>query len=199
MADISALGTLTPSEPLDLDTYADVKASNSFRLPKAGRYTLRAPESFPSTAFGKTKAGNLSIQIDPTIVGPTNEGFLIRFARISHKSYLRRGEQVSQIGDYLRACGARGRVSADPQEAADQVEATANLTYEANLDWRLYGKGHGEGGSDLVIEGMSNFPKGADGEPTPYVQSRTQKDDNGNPVVLRANIEIANGGFIPAS
>lgn len=188
MADISSLGNLAPSEPLNLDIYADVTASRPF--PRKGRYTLRAPESFPAEAFGSTKAGSLSVQIDPTIVGPTNEGFTLRFIRVSGKAFERKGIKVSQIGDYLRSCGVRGQLTT-AQDQADAVEQTANLTYDAGIDWRVYGKGHGEGGQDFVLEGMENFPSDGKGGYLPYVPSPTKVDEvTGEPIMLRANLVI---------
>lgn len=194
MADISALGQLNPTEALDLDTYKSVGQGRPF--PRAGRYTLRAPESFPTEAFGKTKAGNLSAQIDPTIVGPSHEGTVLRFTRVSAKDFRRGGEIVSQVGDYLKACGQSGKVSGDPQEVADAIERTANLTYEAEIDWRVYAKAQNRDGSDFVVEGMTNFPKDAQGNPVPYVESPTAKDEQGNPLRLRANLQITR--FYPA-
>ena len=186
MADISSLGQLAPAEPLDIDLYVESSQKRSF--PVKGRYTLRAPEQF---TFGKTGAGNLSAQIDPTIVGPTNEGFALKFQRVSAKVYkTKSGLPTSQIGQYLAATGRKGSVGADPQELADAVEQTANLTYDALIDWRLYAKGHGQDGQPLVIEGMENFPQKADGTYTPYIDSPTQKDENGKPVRLWANLVI---------
>lgn len=195
MADISALGNLAPSEALDLDGY-QLSTGAPKPFPRKGRYTLRARESFPADAFGKSKADALTVQIDPTIVGPTNEGFQLRFTRVSAKVYERGGVKVSQLGDYLKACGVTGRLST-PQEQANAAEATANLTFEAYLDWRLYAKGEGrddEGnptGTDLIISGMENFPKDEDGNPRPYVGSVIGRvDADGNPFVYRANLEI---------
>lgn len=201
MADISALGQLQPAEELNLDTYQDVGSGRrpAFQFPKAGRYTLRAPESFPAEAFGRTKSGALSVQIDPTIVGPTNEGLTVRFQRISATTYQRNGQPVSKIGDYLRACGRKGRLSADPQEIADAVSETAGMVYEAQLDWRLYAKGHAKNDSGVLeVRGMDNFPKNENGEPMPYVLSETQTNpETGEPVRLRANLDIV--WFYPAN
>lgn len=199
MADIGALGQLQPAESLDLDTYADIGGERKprFQFPRAGRYTLRAPDSFPAEAFGRTKSGALSVQIDPTIVGPTAEGTAVRFQRISATTYQRKGKPVSKIGDYLRACGKTGRLSGDAQEIADAVETTANTIYEAQLDWRLYAKGHSKTADALEIRGMENFPKDANGDPVPYVLSETQVNpETGEPMRLRANLEIA--WFYPA-
>ena len=185
MVDISALVNLKSTEPLDLDMYSDAQSTPP--LPKAGEYTLRAPESFPSTAFSTTRSGFLSAQIDPVIIGPTGEGYTVRYARISAKPFKRGKITVSQFGDYFRAVGRRGWVSNNPQELADAVEQTANLTYKAELDWRAYDKTTG-----LSIEGMRNFPSNGNGE---YLQSfphptRAVDPLTGDPIVMRANLFI---------
>lgn len=182
MADISALGTLAPVEPIDLDTYQD--AREAAPLPVKGRYTVRAPESFPATAFGATKAGALSVQVDPTIVGPTNEGYTIRFTKVSAKVFRRSGVPASQAGDYLRACGLRGKLS-DPQAIADAVEQTANRTYEVEVDWRAYNKN-----TQFSIEGMERFPSDGNGGHLPWIDDPVDKDQDGNPVRLRANLSV---------
>ena len=183
-ADISQLGGLQPSEPLDFDIYQSASEGRPF--PKKGRYTLRAPDAFPSTAFGVSKAGALSVQIDPTIVGPTNEGFTLRFTRVSAKTWQRRDGVVSQLGDYLKACGRTGKLSSDPQEQADAAAETANAIYEADLDWRVYEKGTG-----FVLDGMEKFPSDGNGGHLPYVPSPTVKDETtGEPKMLRANLQV---------
>lgn len=189
MADLSHLGGLNPVEALDLANYADNKES-TFRLPAKGRYTLQAPDSFPPAAFTRTKAGALSVQIDPTIAGPTNEGLTVRFSKVSAKPFKRDGVTVSQVGDYLRACGFRGTLS-NEQEIADAVEATAGSIYEAVLDWRAYNSKTG-----FSLQGMTRFPKLSDGTYQSWVEDPTAKDENGNPVKVRANLIIDR--FIPA-
>jgi len=205
MADLSALGGLKPIEPLNLGTgeYADVK-ERKFQLPSAGIYTLRAPDSFPPSAFSRTqKTGALSIQIDPTIVGPEHEGFLIKFVKVSGTLYKRDGKMVSQIGDYLRACGV-DRTLSDEQEQADAVESTANTTYNAYVDWKVFNRTTG-----FSLEGMKRFPLKKDakgnaiaGEYQSWVEDPndfetdevgSQKvDGDGNPIHkrLRANLFI---------
>ena len=190
MADLSHLGGLNPVEQLDLENYADSKES-TFRLPAKGRYTLRAPESFPSAAFGRTKAGALSIQIDPTIVGPTNEGFTLRFTKISAKAFERAGLKVSQVGDYLRAVGVKGVIRSE-QDAADLVEKTAGQVFEAKLDWRAYNTKTG-----FQLQGMERFPRLPDGTYQSWVEDPTPGavDENGNKMRVRANLIIDR--FIP--
>lgn len=204
MADISHLRAQESVETLDLNTYQDIGGGANrprFQFPKAGRYTLRAPDAFPQEAFGETKSGALSVQIDPTIVGPTNEGLVVRFQRINGTSYMRKGKPVSKIGDYLRACGVSGVSLSTRQEIADAIEQTANTIYEAFLDWRLYAKGHApvtdlNPNGALELRGMDNFPKDAEGNPVPYVNSQIEKNEDGTPKRLRANLEIA--FFLPA-
>lgn len=181
---ISALGNLAPSEPLDLDTYVDAKP---FQLARAGVYQFRAP-TFSDASFGATRAGNLSATLDPTIVGPTNEGVVVRFCKVSAKTFERSGKQVSYAGDYLRACGIRGEVPADPQELANLIASTSGALWEGQLDWEA-GKG------DFRVKGMRNFPKDASGEPQSWVEHPTLTDDNGAPLRLRANLVVTR--FIP--
>ncbi len=168
-ADISALGNLLPVEPLDMENYQDAQEARP--LPPEGQYTVRAPESFPSTAFGSTKAGYLSAQVDPTIVGPTNEGYTLRFTKVSAKTFKRGGVNVSQLGDYLRATGRRNQVGSDPQAQADAVEQTANALYKVDVRWRAYCKNCG-----FVLEGMTKFPSDGNGGYVPWTACPNCKD-----------------------
>jgi hypothetical protein len=200
MADLSALGNLQPIETLDLENYVDNRESGpSFRLAPKGRYQVRAPESFPSEAFGRTaKTKALSVSIDPTIIGPTNEGFTIRYTKVSATPFKRKenGKEttVSQIGDYLRAAGISGVLRTE-QDLADAVEATANKVYEVELDWRAYSK---KDGIEFKVEGMENFPKLEDGTYQSWVNHPRLKDeeDPTKPLKVRANLSIDR--FIPA-
>jgi len=183
-------------EPLDLDNYADVQES-TFRLPTKGRYQVRAPESFPDEAFSRTKKTNaLSVSIDPTIVGPTNEGFQIRYTKVSATPFKRKENgvetTVSQLGDYLRANGITGVIRTE-QDLADAVVATASRTYEVVIDWRAYSK---KDGIEFKVEGMESFPKNEDGTYQSWVAHPRMKDEEGNPVRVRANLVVDK--FIPA-
>lgn len=182
MADISALGVLEPAAPLDLNQY---KSATGFQMPKAGRYTLRSRDSFDATAFSRTRAGQLQADIAPTIVGPTNEGQQIRFCKVSAKTFERSGQQVSYIGDYLKACGVTGEVPADPQEIANLVESTAGRVFEADLDWEA---NHYPTG--FQVKGMRNFPSDGNGGFQSWVTHPTEKDADGSPLRLRANLTI---------
>ena len=192
MADLSHLGGLNPVDTLELDGLYPVAKESTFQLPPKGRYTLRAPDSFPPAAFGRTNAGALSVQVDPTIVGPTNEGFTVRFVKVSAKTFDRSGVKVSQVGDYLKACGFKGSLK-DEQAIADAIESTAGTTYEAKLDWRAYNKKTG-----FSVEGMERFPKLPDGTHQSWIEDPTGKDENGNPMRVLANLTIPFNGYIAA-
>lgn len=184
--DISALGNLLPVEPLDLAAYRDNQEMPA--LPKAGVYTFQAPE-FSETNFTASKAGALLAQIDPKIVGPTNPGYIVRFTKVSAKQFKRGKETVSQLGDYLRACGNRSKLQ-DEQAMADAVCETANLTYQAEVEWKAWDKKN-----QTEILGMEKFPSDGKGGHEPYFYTG-EKDENGNDVRLRANLQIIR--FIPA-
>lgn len=180
MADISSLSQ-NPVEQLDLANYKDVKESTGFVLPEEGVYTLQAPATF---SFKDTKNGDLSATISPSIVGPTNPGFEVRYIDVSAKVFDRDGEKVSWLGDYLRACGFRGRLSTK-QEQADAVESTANLQYKAKLVWEAENRRTG-----FKLKGMKKFPKNEDGTYQSWVEDPTEKDDQGNPVRVFARLRI---------
>jgi hypothetical protein len=196
MADLNHLGGLNPVEQLDLDgsTYPVAKES-TFQLPPKGEYTLLAPSEFPPAAFGRTKGGSLQIQVDPSIVEPTNEGYTVRFVKISAKTFDRGGKPASQVGDYLVANGFRGTITSE-QELADAVEATAGNTYKAKLDWRAYNKRTG-----WSVEGMERFPKREDGTHQPWITDPSEigkTDDEGRQLKVFANVVVPFNGFIPA-
>jgi hypothetical protein len=186
MADISTLTGLAPVEQLDLEHYAVNQPKPAFQLPKRGVYTLQAPSEFSSEAFGVSKKGALSVQIDPTIVGPTNAGYTLRYTRIYGTTFKRDGITVSQIGDYLKACGVTG-VFTTPQELADAVELTAGLAYQAELDWRAYGAN-----GAINIEGMDKFPLAADGTRQSWVPHPTETNEDGSPKRVFANLFVRN-------
>jgi len=195
MADLGHLGGLNPVDKLDLDgTYPVAQEKTAFQLAPKGTYTLRAPDTFPAAAFSRTKAGSLAIQIDPTVVGPTHEGTVVRFVKISAKVFERSGLKASQIGDYLKACGFIGVLN-DEQAIADAVETTAGSLYEAKLDWRAYNKRTG-----FSLEGMERFPKLADGTYQPWVIDPAENgklDEEGRQLRVFANLTIPFNGFIP--
>jgi len=183
MANISSLGNLVSTDSLDLDDYKE-STPTPFRMARAGRYTLRAPE-FTDEAFTSTRENYLQARIDPTIVGPTNEGTQIRYSNVSAKTFERDGAQVSFAGLYLRACGHKGPIPGDPQALADLIASTSNQTYDAQLDWEANHRATG-----FKVKGMKNFPKGADGEYQSWVDHPTEKGADGQPLRVWANLVI---------
>lgn len=188
-ADISALNNLIPTSAIDLDK---IVAKKPFQLPRAGRYSVRAPESFPPTVFRATAGGHLQVQIDPTIVGPTGEGHSVRFQRVSAKTFDDNGVPTSMLGRYLRACGVTGTIPGDPQEQANLVASTAGAVYEVELDWEAHLRSTGE-----TLKGMKNFPQNPDGTYQSWVDSTVEKDEDGQPRRIFANLTIKR--FYPKS
>lgn len=189
MADISGLGALRPVEQLDLDNYAD--AQQGPQTPKKGVYNVQAPAEFPATAFSRTAAGALSAQVDPTIIDAPYAGTVLRFTKVSAKPFQRNGATVSQLGDYLRACGFKGLL-ANEQEQADAVERTANTTYKVRVDWRAYNKATG-----FQLEGMEKFPSDGAGGYLPWVDDPQDIDpETGQPKRVRAFAVVT--GYVPA-
>lgn len=196
MADLSHLGGLKEVEQLDLDNTYPVAKESTFSLPPKGEYILRSPDTFPQAAFGTTKNGDLSVQIDPTIVGPDHEGFTVKFVKVSAKTFERSGKKVSQVGDYLTSLGFRGVIS-DNEQIGQAIDATAGHTYKAKLDWRGYNKRTG-----WSVEGMERFPKLEDGTYQSWTIDPSEVgkvDENGRQLRVLANLIIPFGGFIPAS
>ena len=187
MADISNLTNLAAAEPLDWDKYVDTKEAQV--PPRKGRYQLQAPPSF---AFSATGAGYLSAQIDPTVVGPTDAGYAIKYSRVSAKPFLRSGVKVSQMGDYLRSVGITTRPTS-PTELANAVEQTAGRIYQGDLDWEAYCKG-----CKFTLKGMENFPADGKGGHQPWTvcpncKQTVAKDDGTieeKAVTLRANARV---------
>ena len=189
MASIGNLN-IAPTEPVD--TTSAYPAAGR-RFPNRGWYTLRTTDAFAPESFVPNKAGTaLTFQIDPTVVGPTSEGYQLKFnsGRISAKTYQRtdkagRSVTVSQLSDFLKAAGYSGVVPGDAQSQADLVESMAGKSFEALLDWRAW-----DPAAQREISGMENFPTDGNGGYQPYVFSDTETDDEGKPKRIWANIEI---------
>ena len=195
IASISHLGDLKPVESIDLDALTPVKASGTnFRpVPPPGRYTVRAPESFPDEAFTAAKSGALLSQIDPTIVGGEHDGYQIRFVKVSAKVFPQRRkvdgvetqERTSQVAQYLKACGMKGAVPESPQEIADLITRTAGQLYEVETDWKVWDKVSQT--EYNLREHADMFARDEEGVLQPFI---TVKDADGNDKRLRANVEI---------
>ena len=186
---------IQPTESVDIaSTYPARPAGR--RFPNKGWYTLRTTEVFTPESFVPNKAGTaLTFQIDPVVVGPTNEGYQLKFSsgRISAKTYQRTDRKsgktstVSQLSDFLKAAGYTGTVPGDAQGQADIVEQQAGKTFDAMLDWRAYDPATGK-----EVAGMENFPSDGNGGYLPYLLSESATDDQGNPKKVWANLEIRN-------
>ena len=189
MVDISSLGNLNPVQPLDLSVIPEADKTK-FVFPAAGTYEVRAPESFPPEAFSATQSGNLAARVDPVIVGPTNEGYEVRYTSIYSTVYTdpRTGLETSGVAQYLQAFGILDQLDGTPQQAANLIASTAGKTAKAYLNWEAK---HNPTG--FKLKGMKNFQKAADGT---YVSSiehpdESVTDQNGNRLRLRANLVVS--------
>jgi len=175
MADLTALGNLQSSEPLDLPLYAASKAMKPF--PKAGRYTARVPEAFPAESFGESQAGFLTVDVSPTIVGGDHDGYKINYTKVSAKSWKNKaGVNESQLGRYLKACKLEETLDGSPQAQADAAERTANTLVDIDVDWVARYRP-----VNFELRGMTRFPSDGNGG-----YSRIVKLDglNGRPTVI---------------
>lgn len=189
MIDISALGQLEAVQPIDLSVIPEVpKKGGTF--PRAGKYTVRAPETITAENFRATKAGNLSARVDPTIVGPTNEGYEVRFTDVSAKTYTdpRTNLETSQVAQYLQAFGVKEELDGSPQQAANLIASTSGKTAEVILDWVAEHRASG-----FKLRGMRNFPQGEDGQPQPFIEHPDENvvDAEGKRLRLRANLYVS--------
>lgn len=180
------------SEPLDLPIYQNT--GNSRPFPKKGTYTARTPEAFGAESFGASKAGYLTVNVSPTIVGGEYDGYQCRNTKVSAKTWTDKqtGAATSQLGRYLKACGVDEKISGSPQEQADAAERTANTLVQIDIDWYAQDRAHG-----FELKGMENFPKDANGNPTRFVpldgeggRPKVMDPITGLPVTVRAFIEV---------
>lgn len=162
MADISSLTGLQAGDPLDWEGYPESK--EGVPLPPKGRYTVRAKERFDAGDFGVSAKGSLSASVDPTIVGPTAAGHQLKYTRVYATPFKRQGKTVSQMGDYLVACGVTG-VANNPQAMADAIERTAGAIYQIDGDWEAYCKD-----CKFELKGEENFPSDGNGGHIPWTR-----------------------------
>lgn len=126
-------------------------------------------------------------------MGPTNEGYTIRFTDVSAKVFDRNGQPASMVGDYLKAVGESGAVPGDPQEIANLVERTAGRTFKIYGDWEARHTASG-----FKLKGMNKFPRDPKtGDIQPWIQHPSEKDADGQPLRLRANFVVSR--YIAAS
>lgn len=186
MADLSHLGNLKTTAPLDLPMYTEARAPKPF--PKAGRYTARTSEQI---TFGESQAGYLTADVSPTIVGGEFDGYKINFVKVSAKDWINKdGKSESQLGRYLKAAGLDVEVEGNPQAQADAAEQTANTLIDVDADWIAKYQGK------VILKGMKNFPI-VDGQPSRFVtldgkDGRPEATDplTGEPVTTRAFLEV---------
>jgi hypothetical protein len=152
---------------------------------------MRVPETLdPAFTFGSTQAGYLSATIDPTIVGPSNEGYTVRYVKLSAKTYNEKfGEDgtrvTSQIANFLASTGDKRTLSGDPTQATAAILEAAGKECTALLDWRAYNKRTGE-----ATEGMEKFPSDGQGGYLPWIVDEEDLDEKGRPKRIRANIFV---------
>lgn len=198
---ISHLGDIKPSEPVDLSTYTGQRASGTFRpIPPPGRYTVRAPE-FTDNSFSLSKAGALLTDVAPTIVGGDFNDYQIRFATVSAKTFQRtekvNGEEVkvtaSGVADYLKALGRTETVPETAADVANLIATTAGQTYDIETDWKVW---DGVTSTEFTLsKNPERFDqRDEDGNVLPFIVA---KDADGNDKRLRAKVVIKK--FIAAS
>lgn len=158
MADIAQM-ELTEPDPIDFEKYQDGSTGQSYAPPPEGQYVAKAPifrdngttTIGPDNSFGATKAGYLKVAIDPIeIVGPTNEGYKVRFASLSAKKYSNR--EGNQILDFLRACGLPIRPKTN-DEYKSAIKMASGKVFKFGLVWEAYIKD-----TEQTIKGQDNFP-----------------------------------------
>jgi len=186
---VSDLNNLLPSQPVDLGALAPSRP----RFPRAGRYILQVPEglTFEDT-FSQTQAGYLAAEINPTIVGPSSEGYEVRYVKVSAKDYQQKDFRdpskvttTSQMAQLASACGITGTFPGEPDQQVNIILQTAGRQFEAVLDWKAYNKRTG-----VETLGMANFPTDDVGNPLPYIVDEDDKDPGGNAVRYRARIFV---------
>lgn len=184
MSDIANLSNLAAMEPLDWDGYKDSQEATP--PPPKGRYTFRAAADIP---LNTTQKGALSAQIDPTVVGPSHEGAVLKFARVNGTTFKRGSATVSFLGDYLRACRSPLRPTT-PDEWIAAVQATAGAVFEAEGDWEAY-----DSATSWRLKGMENFPDDGKGGKSPWVKVPVAEGEEAR--TIRANFKITR--FIAAT
>lgn len=199
--DISALGQLTPSQPLDFNQYPSAAPKPTdgakFTLPPAGEYTLRVPVITAENFTVAKASGALMLNANFEIVGPTHTGTAVRYVRLSAKTFDREGQQVSLLGDLVKAAGGGTMpgVTEDgnAQAQADAVSAISGREFKAYLNWEAEDRKYGSG---IKVRGMSKFPEttNTDGTTTrqSFIEIPGQKDAQGRSARAWANLYIGN-------
>ena len=189
VVDISALGNLAPTQPIDLSVIPE-QPKKSFSFPRAGVYTVIAPEIIPAEAFSKSQSNSLKARVDPKVVGPTNSDYEVRFTNISAKEYVdsRTNLTTSQVAQYLQAFGIKDTLPEDPAEVANLIASTAGKEAKVYLNWEVEHRPSG-----FKLRGMKNFPSDNQGGFLNYIEHPDPeiKDAQGNRLRLRANVVVS--------
>lgn len=158
MADVGQFALLEP-EAIDYENESTGGGGQNYAPPVEGRYTGKAPffkdngsgQITPDNHFGATQAGYLKVAVEPIeIVGPTGQGYNIRFSSLSAKKYSNR--EGNQIIDFLRACGNPARPKTN-DEYKSAVKMCSGKLFDFALVWEAYNKDTQE-----TTKGEQNFP-----------------------------------------
>lgn len=192
--DISALGSLKPSQPPQV---APPRASKpKFTLAPAGEYTLRIVTPVTNDTLKVSTTGNLNFKFDAEIVEGPHAGQKVRYQNASASVFNRDGVDQSMLGNLVAALGGTFPGVDESGDATPQVRALESVvgnTFKAYVTWLAEDRKFGSG---IKAKGPKNFPLGTDGQPQSYIEIPGQTDDQGRPARVWANLEI--GNYVPA-
>lgn len=196
--DISALGNLTPSQPLDFSKYPAPKAKTSgFTLAPAAEYNLRLITPVTNETLTKSQEGHLKFRFDAEIADGPYAGQKVRFQTASASVWTRDGVEQSFLGNLVMAAGGDSfpgiGEDGDPTPQVRAVEAIQGKVFRAYVTWLAKDRKYGSG---TEIKGMKNFPIGEGGQPQSWFPVAGAVDDKGRPARVYANLEISN--YVPA-
>lgn len=208
--DLGEIAMPTENEPYEQLTKQD---SSRFATPPAGRYNLQLPTEIKVGAWpGKDgRKGSVELLLEPIVVvnpGGPGDGLEIRFVSVSTRLI---GGNCSSATDLLQRVGYKPMPNsiAGWQDAARAI--AGQIVEGVYCDWesrapkdvdpdivRNFLKEQKVNVTDpkarkIVLRGMRNFPKGADGKP----QSKLvfQNGPNGQELTLYANLKPTLRGF----
>ncbi len=199
---------MAASSTLNLRAPDPVKweASSTYKAPppaldvtgKAITYTGQLPP-ITDKDMGETKYDDPPYReytIDPIVItrsGPNVDGYVIRFTRVSTKSFINRktGEPLgrSSASNLLQSAQIQGKPQSNP-EFDGAMKQAGGRTVNFTVDW--YGKAKDTGEK---VRGYANFPDDPDrpGQKKAILKAGdTYLDENGAPQTLRAEVLFAN-------
>lgn len=204
--DISALGQLKPSAPLDLTKYPAKSATSGgskpkFVLPPAAEYKLRITTPVTNDTLKPSTTGNLNFKFDAEIVEGPYAGQSIRFQNASASTFTRDGVEQSMLGSLVAALGGTAfpgiGEDGDPTPQVRALEAVVTNPFTAYVSWEAEDRKFGTG---RKVKGMKNFPtitlQSGETVHTSYFDVEGQKDSEGRNARVWANLYIAN--YVPA-